>query len=437
MSRPIRALLSVALAGVLCASLSACSESETPSVANNESAPPASSAPSSASLPEMPAEESFYLFRASELAKARALVESGDARTVAARDAMVREAEAMLEIPIVTVVDGKDDPAVLAPSGDPHDYVSLSPYWWPDPEKEDGLPYIRRDGEINPDRKNYDVDKLGAFGDTVRGLAMGYFVTGDERYAERAIEHLRAWYIDPDTRMNPRIEYGQFVPGREEGRPGGIIETNRIRFVADAIAMLRASPSWTESDESGVREWYAGYLDWLLNSELGKRERAARNNHGTWFAAQAAQYALVAGNTEVVEQMSRVVGERVTSQIEPDGSQPLEIERTRGLDYCCFNLRALMDLSTYAARVGVDTFGFETDDGRSIRAALAFVKPYATQQEEWPYQQISPTRYNMFNQLFRMSANRLDAPEYGEAALGMPELDEDDQWMAYVWPIGP
>ena len=37
-----------------------------------------------------------------------------------------------------------------AASGDKHDYLSLAPYWWPDPDKEDGLPWIRRDGEVNP-----------------------------------------------------------------------------------------------------------------------------------------------------------------------------------------------------------------------------------------------------------------------------------------------
>jgi len=394
-------------------------------------------AESASALPPIGEAEFYYIFKPEDIQRARDMVESGVPELVEARDAIVAEAERILEKPIVTVVDGKEPGPRMAPSGDPHDYVSLSPYWWPDPEKEDGLPYIRRDGEINPERANYDVNKLGDFGNFVHALAMGYSVSGDERFAERAAEHLRAWFVNPDTRMNPRIQYGQFVPGRAEGRSVGIIETNRIRFVADSIGMIRASDAWSEEDDAAAREWYGQYLEWMLTSELGHGERTAPNNHGTWFATQAAQYALVSGRPEVTREMAESGKGRVQTQIEPDGSQPHELERTKALDYTCFNLRALIDLGTYGQKVGVDLLNYETEDGRSIEKGIAFALPYATEREEWPWEQIETTRYNMYNQLFRMGELRLGREDFGDAVRELPELEQKDQWMAYFWPLDP
>lgn len=384
--------------------------------------------------PEIASPEKLYLFSAADIELAESRVASGDETFVVARDAIVAEAERMLELPIVTIIDGKEGGEYTAPSGDPRDYVSLSPYWWPDPEKADGLPYIRKDGLINPDRANYDADKLGDFGERVRGLAMGYMVTGDERFAERAAEYLRAWFVNPETRMVPRMQFGQFVPGRSEGRKSGIIETNRIRFVADSIGMLQSSAAWTSEDDAAARQWYGEYLDWLLTSELGIAEGQSENNHGTWYHTQAAQYALVSGHEDVARTMCEEGFNRIEKQIEPDGSQPHELTRTVALDYTCFNLRALSDMAVYGSRVGVDLFSHETEDGRSIHNGISFALPFVIGREEWPYQQIKPTRLNMYNQLFRIGALQTGNDEFVEAIHELPELETKDQWMVYFWP---
>ena len=389
----------------------------------------------SESASALPAPERLYLFSADDLDRAAELVKAGDEDLVRARDAIIAGAEAALAEPIVTVVSGKEGGKFTAPSGDPRDYVSLSPYWWPDPKKEDGLPYIRRDGEINPDRDHYDADKLGNFGEAVRKLAMGYQVTGDERYAERAAEHLRAWFIDPETRMVPRMQFGQFVPGSSEGRHSGIIETNRIRFIADSVEMIGDSPAWAETDDAGVRGWFKEYADWLMTSKHGKDERNAENNHGTWCHTQIAQYALFSGNTGLAKEIVQEGFERVRDQIEPDGSQPHELERTVAADYSCFNLRALTDMGIYAEKVGVDLLGYETDDGRSIEKGIEFMVPYVTGHEEWPYRQIKPTRLDMYNQLFRMATLNMPHADFSDAIEELPPLEGEDLWMVYFWPV--
>ncbi|MBZ0173003.1 MAG: alginate lyase family protein [Phycisphaerales bacterium] len=361
-------------------------------------------------------------------------LDSGDQQLGSAREALVRSAEAAMEVAVIPITAGKENGERLAPSGDPHDYVSLSPYWWPDPDTRDGLPYIRRDGRVNPERHDYDTPKLGDMGSAVRTLGFAYHITGDERYAERALEHIRAWFVEVETRMNPNVRYAQFVPGVSIGRHVGVIDTNRLRWVPDAMLMLAESPAWTERDTSETKRWFSEYVDWLLTSDLGKAERAATNNHGTWYASQVAYYALYAGREDVTREMVESIPARIASQIEPDGKQPYELERTNALDYSDFNIRAMLDLSRCAERVGVDLAGYETDDGRSIRAALDFIVPYLTGENPWPYEQIKKPKTHMYYQCLRIAARVYDEPRYERAIERLPAPPDDMRWVDVILP---
>lgn len=361
-------------------------------------------------------------------------LEAGDRGLAASRDALLRSAEAAMEVPIRPITSGKENGERLAPSGDPHDYVSLSPYWWPDPDTKDGLPYVRRDGRVNPERYDYDTPKLGDMGSAVRTLGFAYHITGDERYAERALEHIRAWFVNPETRMNPNVRYAQFVPGVSIGRHVGVIDTNRLRWVPDAMLMLAESPAWTERDTSETKRWFSEYVDWLLTSDLGKAERAAKNNHGTWYASQVAYYALYAGREDVTREMVESIPARIASQIEPDGKQPHELDRTNALDYSDFNLRAMLDLSRSAERVGIDLAGYETEDGRSIRAALDFIAPYLTGEKPWAYQQIKKPKKHMYYQCLRIAARVYDEPRYERALERLPAPPDDMRWVDVILP---
>ena len=55
-------------------------------------------------------------------------------------------------------------------------------------------------------------------------LAAAYKITGERKYADHAAAHLRAWFIDEATRMNPNLQYAQAIQGRFTGRGTGIIE---------------------------------------------------------------------------------------------------------------------------------------------------------------------------------------------------------------------
>ncbi|MEO1128073.1 MAG: alginate lyase family protein [Planctomycetota bacterium] len=360
-----------------------------------------------------------------------ARIREGDPQLRDAVRTLIELADSTIEEkPVRPIPEGKTR---FAPSGDPQDYVSLSPYWWPNPDDPDG-PYFRRDGEVNPERYEYDTPKLSDVGYAIRVLGFAYFITGDERYAEHGAAHARAWFVDPDTRMNPHLRYAQFVPGVADGRPVGIIDTNRLRWTPDAILLFRGSPHWSEEDHKATQQWFSEFVDWLLTSDLGQKERAARNNHGTWYAAQVALYSLFAGRDDVAKEMCESLKERIAWQIEPDGTQPHELTRTQALHYCDFNLRGMMDLASYGKHVGVDLITYETEDGRSIRQALDWVSPYLTGEIEWPYQQIKPRKYGMYYQTLRRAARMYDEPEFERMLDELPAPPDDLCWIDLVLP---
>lgn len=365
-------------------------------------------------------------------------IESGDPALTSALEQLVAEANDALETPIVPVTAGKEDGKRLAPSGDPHDYVSLSPYWWPDPDSPDGLPYIRRDGQTNPERNEYDTPKLGAMSEAVRTMGFAYFMTGDERYAQRAGEHLRAWFVDPETRMNPSLRFGQSVPGVSIGRAVGIIDTNRLRWIPDAVEMISVSPSWSAQDDAAMNQWFSDYLDWLITSDLGQAESRAPNNHGTWHSAQACLYAVATGRDDVARQLIEKALTRMNGQIEPDGSQPHELARTKALDYTEFNIRAYLDLATYGRRVGIDVLGHTGDEGQSVLTAIDWAIPYFTGEQDWPYKQIVRAKRPMYYQTLVRAGNLTgDAKYYTAADLLRGDLPASDQWMPLIVPPTP
>jgi len=325
-----------------------------------------------------------------------------DAAVASARERLVRAAEQALAAGPFSVMQKTRVP----PSGDKHDFLSLAPYWWPDPARPGGMPYLRRDGEVNPDsRRGTDDGPFAQMHEAVSTLAEAYRATKDERYAARAALLLRAWFLDPATRMNPHLDYGQAVPGLNSGRGAGIIATRRLVRVIDAERAIAASPSWSAGDRTGLRTWCAAYATWLRTSKNGREEAAAKNNHGTWYDAQLVALLLFMDKRDearsVIETTSK---RRLAAQIEPDGRQPEELRRTRAWSYSVMNLDGWFTLARLAGDAGVDLWNYRTGDGRSLRVALNYLVPFAEGVAKWPYKQITPFETNGLVPLIRQAA---------------------------------
>jgi hypothetical protein len=327
-----------------------------------------------------------FLMAPETLAAVRDAVRAGSAGYAEPMAQLKRDAAKALKAGPFTVTAKTQVP----PSGDKHDYMSLARYFWPDPTKPGGLPYVQRDGETNPEIDTIpDKNQMNGMISAVSTLAMAYYLTGEEPYAARAASLIRAWYLDPATRMNPNLDFGQGVKGSEPGRPYGIIDTRGLAEVVDALGLLQDSPSVTASDHKALVAWHSAFLDWLLTSPLGRAERAGTNNHGVWYDVQAVSLALFTGRFEEARMiLDAARTARIAKQIEPDGSMPRELARTTSAGYTQFNLEAFVALAALGDRAGFHLWDYATPDGRSIRQAIAYVLPYVRDGQAWTQKQI-------------------------------------------------
>jgi hypothetical protein len=347
----------------------------------------------------------LILMRGEWLAESKRRLAAGDGELRPAFDALLDSARAALAAPALSVMQKRRMP----PSGDKHDYMSLAPYWWPDPTKPNGLPFIRRDGEMNPEsRVDHDGTRLQRTISNVEALALAWYFTGDPKYATRAAGDLRVFFLDSATRMNPNLNFGQAVLGVNDGRGTGIIDTRTLPQLVDAVRLLDGAPGWTAGDRDGMVAWSRDYLRWLLESPHGRDEQAATNNHGTFYDAQVAALALFVGDSALARRTIGVSATaRLAAQVKPDGAQPLELERTRPLHYSLFNLDAYTMLAEMGAHLGIDLWGATTPSGGNLSKALLYIAPYADRSKPWPTPQVSPAGADDFLASLRRGASAL------------------------------
>ena len=334
----------------------------------------------------------FHGARPGALEKAKALAAAGHESAAKALKKLIADADKALAVVPPSVTQKTKVP----PSGDKHDYMSIAPYFWPDPATKDGLPYLRKDGKVNPEsREEAANDTLRArlVGSSVETLALAYHFTGEQKYAEHAAKILRTWFLDPATKMTPHFRFAQAIPGVNDGRGTGILEARGLADAADAAALLHGSKHWSAADQQALLAWAAAYFEWLTTSKNGLDERDAKNNHGTWYDVQAVKWALLLGRKDQAKEIcAEAATRRIGVQIQPDGKQPLELVRTASLSYSCFNLRALSALAVLGEHVGVDLWKHRTADGRSLVVALDFLVPYLGKNPKpWTMQQIHET----------------------------------------------
>ncbi len=353
-----------------------------------------------------------FLLDPRRLSSTKDRVSSADEEVIKELAALRAAADDALQVPPLSVTDKRRVP----PSGDRHDYMSLGYYWWPNPETPDGLPYVVRDGEYNPEGDDFDIHRVQKLARTCHTLALAYFFTENERYAGHAANLLRVWFLDEKSRMNPHLNYAQAIPGICEGRGIGIIDTFAFPQLVDAVGLLESSAAWSATDQSALQDWMRTYLDWLLRSPHGKEEREVPNNHGTWYDVQAVALALFTDQRSLAAGICDAAKtDRIGSQILPDGRQPLELSRTLSFTYATWNLVGFLDLATMAQRLCVDLWHYKTGDGRNLRKAVDWLLPYAVGAKKWEHQQITKFDPAEYMTVLRRAAIEYQDPRYEEA----------------------
>ena len=304
--------------------------------------------------------------------------------------------EALAVKELYTVMEKKQTP----PSGDMHDYMTIAIYFWPDPKKPNGLPYIRRDGEINPETKDYkDKANIGLMIKSVEKLALAYYFSEDEKYAEKAVAQIKAWFLDPATKMNPNLNFAQAIKGKNDGRGIGLIESREFVLVIDAIGLLQHSKYWTLKEQAGMEDWFKAYLEWFSTSKNGIEEMNAKNNHGIWYDAQKLGFALFTKNNKAAKATIESVKERLEAQMDETGFFPLEMERTISLHYEAFILEPLFWIAQMGSFLNEDLWNYETPKGKSIKKGFEVLVPYLANEKDWIGQQIKPFEYDEYSSL--------------------------------------
>lgn len=276
-------------------------------------------------------------------------------------------------------------------SGSKHDYVSLARYAWPDETQPNGLPYVMRDGVSNPELKKFDRNKLSAMANAVYRLSLAYYFSGEEKYAQKATELIRVWFIDKKTKVNPNLRFAQHVPGKADGRCYGVIDAYSYVKMLDGVQLLEKSKSFTQKDSKLLKAWFSQLLKWLLTHPQAIEESYQKNNHATAYDVQVAAYALYTGNKKVFSDIvDNFPKRRIATQIMPDGKQPYELRRTLAFGYSQFNLKHIIDLMLMIKHQGVDFRQYCVSGEHSFFKAMDFLAPYMGKSvSDWPYQQIS------------------------------------------------
>ena len=296
---------------------------------------------------------------------------------------VLKEAEWALQQEPVTVTAQTSERS----AGGKHDFYSEGDYWWPDPEHPDG-PYIQRDGMTNPDNFVAHRHAMIRFSRIVGSLASAYEITGEEKYVSHALKHMRAWFVDTATLMNPSLLYAQAIKGHVTGRGIGIIDTIHLMEVAQGLIVMQNAPGIDKALVADIKSWFAEYLQWLTTHQYGNDEMNKTNNHATCWVMQVASFARLTENEKILDFCrERYKTVLLPNQMAEDGSFPEELRRTKPYGYSLFNLDAMTTLVQVLSDESNDLWNYTTPDGKSIKKGIAFLYPYVSDKDKWPFEQ--------------------------------------------------
>ena len=266
-----------------------------------------------------------------------------------------------------------------------HDFYSEGDYWWPDTLNPDG-PYVRRDGQTNPDNFVAHRHAMIRFSSIVANLTSAYLLEQEQKYVDAVLRHVRAWFVDEETRMNPDLQYAQAIKGIATGRGIGIIDTIHLMEVAQSLYRLEKLGLLSEDDIKSTKQWFADYLDWMSTHRYGIDEMNAKNNHGTCWVMQAAVFARYVGDKEMLDYCKKRYKEvLLPNQMAEDGSFPLETARTKPYGYSLFNLDAMATICQTLSDETDNLWTYTAEGNKNMERGIGFIYPYVIDKEGWTY----------------------------------------------------
>lgn len=293
----------------------------------------------------------------------------------------IARAKAFLLTKPVTVTDAYCERS----AGYRHDFYSEGDYWWTDPQNPEG-PYIQKDGQTNPDNFSAHRHAMVRLSEMVATLTSAWLLTGEKIYANKAYEHLNAWFVDTATLMNPHMLYAQAIFGKVTGRGIGLIDAYHFVEVARSAKLLSDKGGITSEQSTQIKEWFSLFLTWMTTHEYGIAEMNWENNHGTCWAATASSMAVLTDNEEIIQLCTdRFKNILLPGQMAEDGSFPLELKRTKPYGYSLFNIDAFCNVAQILSTPENNLWAFTTPDGKSLKKGLEFIHPFIADKSKWPF----------------------------------------------------
>lgn len=270
-------------------------------------------------------------------------------------------------------------------AGGIHDFYSEGDYWWPDPENPEG-PYIQKDGQSNPGNFSDHRHAMVRLSEITATLTSAWLLTNNQKYADKVLEHLNAWFVDTATMMNPDMLYAQAIKGRFTGRSIGLIDAYHFVEVAQSVRVLTEKGGITAEESAKIKNWFSQFLTWMTTHEYGIKEMNAENNHGTCWVATAASMAVLVNNEEIIKQCTdRFKNILLPNQMELDGSFPRELKRTKPYGYSLFNIDAFCNVAQILSTPDINLWEFKTPDGKSLKKGMEYIYPFIADKTKWPF----------------------------------------------------
>ena len=298
--------------------------------------------------------------------------------TLLSKDILAKANEDLKSKPITVIAFHSERSA-----GGKHDFFSEADYWWPDASNPTG-PYIQKDGQTNP--ANFSEHRLAMirFSQMVGNLTSAYLLTKDNKYALKAIQHCKAWFVDTATKMNPSLLYAQAIKGKVTGRGVGIIDMIQMMEVAQSIMVLEKENAIKAEDFIEIKKWFQQYLQWVTTHPYGIDEREAKNNHGTCWTMQVAVFAKLVNDSALLNYCdNRFKTLLLPSQMDVNGSFPLELKRTKPYGYSLFNLDAMYTLAHVLSTKENNLWEYKTSNGLSLKKGIEFLYPFVADKNSW------------------------------------------------------
>ena len=379
------------------------------------------------------ADHTFTSFELSDLAWTKRQVQANNEQVQAAQSELLRHADSALKREPKSILDKQG----IAQSNNKQDFYSIGKFSWPGDDGDGDVAYIRRDGEKNPEALGPSYDKKN-FNEAVRivnALSLAYYLTNNVKYAVKASQVLKLWFIDPKTRMNPNFRHAAVQPGVNDGSYIGIIEGVVLVEMLDYVALLQGTGALPPDDDRELKAWFGQLSDWLVESDFGKREAKSTNNHGAWYDAQVAAFSLYSGKTERARSTLTVSKTRLHQQFSPNGSMPRELARKNSATYSVYGLRAFVTLARLSDHVGESLWNESSAGQPVLKSALSFLAPYYSGKDKWRLGTVHSGIDQYAIQVFRLGAHAYKTDAFNDVlAYLSSQKPETDRYARLLGP---